>query len=93
MRKSKFFTGFWFYCHICFIYYFSKYKYKHIYPLLQFIFLFGREQSVCPMSLDVEALVRKGDITDNDCILCGKCIDTCKRGTIEYAWKLEKEEV
>jgi len=45
------------------------------------------------MSLDVEALVRKGEITDNDCILCGKCIDTCKRGTIEYAWKLEKEEV
>jgi ferredoxin len=29
------------------------------------------------MSLDVGALVRKGEITDNDCILCGKCDRIC----------------
>ena len=44
----------------------------------------------CPMSLDVEQMVRKAAMENTECILCGNCIDTCPRGAIRYAWKAQK---
>lgn len=43
--------------------------------------------AACPMSLDVQALVQTGSITDSNCILCGRCVDTCKRGSIGWRWR------
>jgi ferredoxin-type protein NapH len=40
----------------------------------------------CPMSLPVEAMVTRGTMENRECILCGTCVDTCKRGAIEYEW-------
>ena len=34
------------------------------------------------MSLDVHALVCKGDMENAECILCGRCIDTCPQDVI-----------
>jgi len=47
----------------------------------------NRCTAACPMSLDVQTLVRTGSITDNNCILCGRCVDTCKRNTITWTWR------
>jgi polyferredoxin len=40
----------------------------------------------CPMSLDVNAMVGKGEMENVECILCGSCADTCPQGAIRYAW-------
>jgi len=42
---------------------------------------------VCPMSLDVNAMVQAGMMENTECILCGKCIDTCPEEVIHYAFK------
>jgi ferredoxin-type protein NapH len=41
----------------------------------------------CPMSLNVLELVKKGSITDIDCILCGECVDVCPKHVIHFTWK------
>lgn len=46
-----------------------------------------RCNSVCPMSINVEELVKKGDMYDEDCIMCGSCIETCNKKVVRYAWK------
>lgn len=38
----------------------------------------------CPMSLEVNEKVKKDDMKDYECILCGTCIDSCPKGTINY---------
>ncbi|MBI5838109.1 MAG: 4Fe-4S binding protein [Candidatus Eisenbacteria bacterium] len=40
----------------------------------------------CPMSLDVNGLVRAGSMEHTDCILCGTCVDNCPRGAIRYSF-------
>lgn len=40
----------------------------------------------CPMSLDVHALVRRGEMEDSECILCGNCIDVCPKDVLHYAF-------
>jgi ferredoxin-type protein NapH len=40
----------------------------------------------CPMSLEVEDMVKKNDMHDSECILCGLCIDNCKKGAIRYSF-------
>ncbi|MDY6873867.1 MAG: 4Fe-4S binding protein [Chloroflexota bacterium] len=42
---------------------------------------------VCSMSLDVNAMVQAGNMENAECILCGKCIDTCPEGVIHYAFR------
>jgi polyferredoxin len=38
----------------------------------------------CLMSLDVTAMVQRGDMASSECILCGTCIDACQHKAIRY---------
>jgi polyferredoxin len=38
----------------------------------------------CPMGLDVNGMVRKGDMENADCILCAGCADACPQEAIAY---------
>ena len=38
----------------------------------------------CPMSLPVDKMVSTGNMNHTDCILCGECVDGCKRDAIGY---------
>ncbi|MDP4092936.1 MAG: 4Fe-4S binding protein [Bacillota bacterium] len=38
----------------------------------------------CPMDIDVAKKISCGEIVDDDCILCGSCIDSCKFGALKY---------
>jgi len=40
----------------------------------------------CPMSLDVNIMVRQGRMENTECILCGCCVDVCPEQAIRYAW-------
>jgi polyferredoxin len=40
----------------------------------------------CPMSLDVHAMVRKGSMENDECILCGTCIDVCPQHVKHYSF-------
>ena len=40
----------------------------------------------CPMSLDVNAMVQKGQMEHHECLLCGTCVDHCPRGAIRYSF-------
>jgi polyferredoxin len=40
---------------------------------------------VCAMSLDVNEMVKKGCMTNNECILCGECVDVCPNAAIKYS--------
>lgn len=44
----------------------------------------------CPMSLDVNSMVREERMEQADCILCGSCIDTCPEQVIAYAWSAKE---
>lgn len=44
----------------------------------------------CPMSLDVKEKVLKENMYDSECILCGKCVDSCPKGAIEYSFGIPK---
>lgn len=38
----------------------------------------------CPMSLEVDAMVKKGCMRNTECILCGECVDVCPKSAIKY---------
>ena len=38
----------------------------------------------CPMGLDVNGMVRSGDMENPDCIMCASCADTCPQSAIGY---------
>ncbi len=40
----------------------------------------------CPMSLDVNGMVRAGNMENSECILCGNCVDSCPEGVIAYSF-------
>ena len=40
----------------------------------------------CPMSLDVNNMVRQQSMENSECILCGCCVDHCPESAIRYAW-------
>jgi polyferredoxin len=40
---------------------------------------------ICPMGLDVNAMVRQRSMENTDCILCGACVDGCQERVIRYA--------
>jgi ferredoxin-type protein NapH len=41
---------------------------------------------VCPMSLDVNGMVKTGSMENTECILCGMCIDNCPMEVISYSF-------
>jgi ferredoxin len=38
------------------------------------------------MSLSVQDMVVRGDMTEDDCVLCGNCVDTCPKQVIQYGF-------
>ncbi len=40
----------------------------------------------CPMSLDVNKMVKREQMEHSECILCGNCADTCARKAIRYSF-------
>lgn len=42
--------------------------------------------SNCPMSLDVNAMVRAEQMEHSECILCGTCVDNCNKQAIRFAF-------
>lgn len=45
----------------------------------------------CPMSLDVNGMVKLGKMENPECILCGNCVDGCTTKTIHYAFNSKVE--
>jgi ferredoxin-type protein NapH len=46
--------------------------------------------SACPMSLNVEEMVKNNHMQNPECILCGSCVDTCPKNVIRFAWLWRK---
>ena len=46
--------------------------------------------TACPMSLNVEEMVKENQMQNPECILCGSCIDTCPKKIIRFAWLWKK---
>jgi polyferredoxin len=44
----------------------------------------------CPMSLNVSEMVNQGFIKNSECILCGKCVDSCPKGAISYTFSAKE---
>lgn len=40
----------------------------------------------CPMSLDVNEMVKRGAMEHTECILCGTCVDSCPKEVISYSF-------
>ena len=40
----------------------------------------------CPMSLSVGDMIQSGSVKNDECILCGTCVDNCTNRAIEFAW-------
>lgn len=51
----------------------------------------GQCTKKCLMSLEVDKMVKKGSMLNDECILCGECADTCTRKVI--CFKLKTKEV
>jgi polyferredoxin len=41
----------------------------------------------CAMSLDVQGMVKRGDMSDRECILCARCADGCPKHVISLRWR------
>lgn len=41
----------------------------------------------CPMSLPVRDMVAREDMANNECLLCGSCVDNCPQKVIRYTWR------
>ncbi len=40
----------------------------------------------CPMGLPVSVMVRRGNLHNAECILCGNCVDQCQTGAIRFSF-------
>jgi len=40
----------------------------------------------CPMSLDVNGMVQRANMENDECILCGNCVDGCSRDAIRFSF-------
>ena len=45
----------------------------------------------CPMSLDVNAMVRREEMFSPECISCGACVDVCPKKVISFSWGAMKK--
>jgi ferredoxin-type protein NapH len=46
----------------------------------------GSCSHACPMSIEVQDLVRRRAMECADCILCGSCVDACKSKLISFSF-------
>ena len=46
-----------------------------------------RCSGTCPMSLDVNHMVRQGVMENRECILCGGCVEVCPENAIGYTFR------
>lgn len=44
----------------------------------------------CPMSLEVQEMVKNNNMENSECILCGQCIDICPKDVIKYSFSYSK---
>jgi len=42
---------------------------------------------VCPMSLEVDTMVKAGNMENSECILCGMCVDNCPEDVISFTFR------
>lgn len=45
-----------------------------------------RCEKSCPMSLSVSSMVRKENMNDSECILCGECVDSCNKAAVKFSF-------
>jgi ferredoxin-type protein NapH len=45
----------------------------------------------CPMSLDVHQMVQAQDMENDECILCGTCVDGCTKSAIRFSFSTGRE--
>lgn len=38
------------------------------------------------MSLDVAAMVQRGNMEQSECVLCGNCVDSCNKHAIRFSF-------
>ncbi len=50
----------------------------------------GRCTRECSMSLDVNDMVHAGTMENDECILCGECVDVCPKDVIRYTFSSGK---
>jgi ferredoxin len=50
----------------------------------------GTCTKVCPMSLEVQPMVARGQIRSSECINCGVCADNCPNRVISFGFGREK---
>ena len=44
----------------------------------------------CPMSLDVQSMVKDGSIRSTECIQCGECVDSCPKKVLAYSMNCKR---
>lgn len=47
----------------------------------------GQCSKQCPLSLDVQTLVKQRSLDHADCVLCGQCVDTCPVNVLDFTWR------
>jgi ferredoxin len=47
----------------------------------------GKCTRECPMSLEVQDMVKGGKMNSAECILCGECVDGCPKKAINYSFR------
>jgi len=47
----------------------------------------GKCGKACPMGIDTNAVINKGNRENTECILCGVCIDVCAQKALRYRFK------
>jgi polyferredoxin len=47
----------------------------------------------CPMSLDVNEMVKRGTMENSECILCGTCVDVCPNNVIRYSFSSGRNNI
>lgn len=52
---------------------------------------YGSYTKVCPMSLDVQPMVARGQLSSNECLNCGVCVDNCQNQAIVFGFGPERQ--
>ncbi|MGE5484848.1 MAG: 4Fe-4S dicluster domain-containing protein [Ignavibacteriales bacterium] len=48
---------------------------------------------VCPMTLNVQAMVRQGRTSNPECITCGACAAACRKGLLRFGYARDSDRV